>query len=665
MMKLKLYLMSFLLLCGLALGAPAGNISVDEVFSTLHTQMQNLRSLDMRTVVITNSPHSRGKTPGKIALNQQQSSLDLSEDTREYLRKLDREGSIERRESHFRREGNKYAASMDYKQWTGSFDDFESRPPLREYDIARAFNGEKYQISRLGWMRVSSKNQFTTEHTSDPDFIEAFRFTFTAKTPGRVSLDWLRTKEAWEQLKEHAVIVGRQKVGEHQCVVVELVIPNLNARGKLITRRVYLGEDLEFFPVRYESMLGKERTMVRQFEVENIRRVLETVKFWTVVNDGSLRNNGKEFLLSQPLCGKDLSEALESIDKYLTKIKAEVNDRTGLHIHLDVRKKKVGEVRNLVLLLVSLERILIKVSGDRADSNFCVPTSNCHKSIADFGSLFFNNSDHMYHSVRYAEKYSVLNIKNMCKLGSLEIRCHEGTYKKEALIRWIEIIYKIEKFSMLSKESGQNLLEMISMLGAERVLINIFGEHFYFSNIVYEGIDQDLFDGLGIAQDVVHAESMAKQRIPKRTRKYGTDEDEHLKLQRRVEKVVRSGKKKKKDINKVEFNVEGYDDFVAQVAAHPAHALPHALIPRERVQEAWDRMQREGIEGAVEEAPGLEDPPLEPDDEEAPAVPEALPLERIHLDALNAIMNRAQARLRENHDEDELLVDEDGLPVDG
>jgi thiol-disulfide isomerase/thioredoxin len=260
------------LFCGICLGGPAENISIDEVFSTIGAQLQNLRSLDMRSVATTDQPNSRGKPLREPTPQEKQQFQSLSKEFQDYLMKRARAGAIEREESHFRFQGNKFAEFLDRKEWAGSFDDIEKASLLTDNHTARAFNGKKYQFLINGVMHVSSKGTFPSMTSSDPDFLDAFRFAQTAKSQQHVSLAMLRSEDTWGQLKQHAVIAGRQKVGEYPCVVIELVIPNLNSQGKVITHRVYLGEDLGFFPVRYETMVGEERTRVTEFEAENIRK---------------------------------------------------------------------------------------------------------------------------------------------------------------------------------------------------------------------------------------------------------------------------------------------------------------------------------------------------------------------------------------------------------
>jgi thiol-disulfide isomerase/thioredoxin len=269
---MRLCQMSLALLCGVCFGGPAEKISIDEVFSTLRAQIQNLHSLEIRSVVTTDTPNSRGKPLREPTPEEKQSFESLPKDFQDHLMKIARNGSIERNELHFLFEGNKFAKYIDRKEWAGSFDDFENASLLVDNHTARAFNGRKYQLLMNGVMHVSSKGTFPGMFPSNPSFLDAFRFARTAETPGEVSLDWLRREETWEELKRHAVITGRQKVGEYSCIVVELVIPNLNSRGKVITRRVYLGEDLGYFPVHYEAMLGDEHTLVNEFEAANIRK---------------------------------------------------------------------------------------------------------------------------------------------------------------------------------------------------------------------------------------------------------------------------------------------------------------------------------------------------------------------------------------------------------
>ena len=153
----------------------------------------------------------------------------------------------------------------------GTADDAASEQPRVANKTGRAFNGTQYQSLMDSVVQASSKETFADRHASDPYFLEAFRFVRTAETPGVISLDMLRKENTWEGLKQYATVVGRQTVAGHSCVVVELVIPNLNSRGRIITRRVYFGEDVGFFPVRCESMLGEDRVRVLEFEAENIR----------------------------------------------------------------------------------------------------------------------------------------------------------------------------------------------------------------------------------------------------------------------------------------------------------------------------------------------------------------------------------------------------------
>jgi thiol-disulfide isomerase/thioredoxin len=272
MMKIRLCLICLVLLCGFCLGEPAEKISIDKVFSTMRAQIQNLRSLEMRCIVTIDTPNSRGKPLREPTPEEQKRLQSLPKEFQDYLMKVAREGSIERKELHFLFEGNKFAKYIAHKEWAGSFDDFENASLLVDNHTANAFNGRKYQLLMNGVMHVSSKGTLPGMSPSNPSFLEAFRFARTAKTQKQISLDMLRRENTWEELKQHAVITGRQKVGEHSCIVVELVIPNLNSQGKLITRQVYLGEDLGYFPVRYEAMLGDAHTLVTEFEAENIRK---------------------------------------------------------------------------------------------------------------------------------------------------------------------------------------------------------------------------------------------------------------------------------------------------------------------------------------------------------------------------------------------------------
>src|SRR3972149_6708240 len=68
--------------------------------------------------------------------------------------------------------------------------------------------------------------------------------------------------------------------------------------------------------------------------------------FWSVKEDGSLRNGGKEFIFKQPLGGTDIVRALEQLEKKIKEhdINPDMTHRTSLHLHIDVRNMTIEEL---------------------------------------------------------------------------------------------------------------------------------------------------------------------------------------------------------------------------------------------------------------------------------------------------------------------------------
>lgn len=137
--------------------------------------------------------------------------------------------------------------------------------------------------------------------------------------------------------------------------------------------------------------------------------------------DGSLRNNGREFV-SQPL-------AFPTDEGYGTIIRAikrafphaEATGRCGLHIHMNVRDLTTKQLARLLVLYCMVESIIFKHTGERDCSHFCVPWMDSENAKA--AMTLYNTNEHMVVDyIHAAHKYAALNIKPVRTLGTVESR---------------------------------------------------------------------------------------------------------------------------------------------------------------------------------------------------------------------------------------------------
>lgn len=179
---------------------------------------------------------------------------------------------------------------------------------------------------------------------------------------------------------------------------------------------------------------------------------------WTAVNDGSLRNNGAEFL-SCPIEPEAVRSMLAALLLTLRYGQEEVPDfswRTSIHVHLNVRQYTVAQVATLVLAyLVFEEAIFAFVGEDRKRGNFCVPLFETHfgPKLRDFfaGKLLIESLSDVWN------KYSALNLipvtgtthgekHEFTAKGTVEFRHMGGTKELGKLINWFNIILSLAQY---------------------------------------------------------------------------------------------------------------------------------------------------------------------------------------------------------------------------
>ena len=118
-----------------------------------------------------------------------------------------------------------------------------------------------------------------------------------------------------------------------------------------------------------DKTLENDKTLVGiELELENIslgdweyyydtnkKNALDLMKYWKIVQDGSLRN-GIEFV-TDPLVGNNIIKGLDCLD-YLVEyvnptnnLKISMGERTSLHVHLNVLDLTIEQLKNLVIIL--------------------------------------------------------------------------------------------------------------------------------------------------------------------------------------------------------------------------------------------------------------------------------------------------------------------------
>jgi hypothetical protein len=200
-------------------------------------------------------------------------------------------------------------------------------------------------------------------------------------------------------------------------------------------------------------------------EVESIAGVGGLFPGWTVTDDGSLRNNGKEFL-SGPKAKEDMLAGFRHlhttirVDQY-----PKFSDRTSIHVHANCQNLTTDQVVNIIKMYALYEEMFFYMCEPHRRHNIhCVPLTETY--LPALYSTGLSNMLERWH------KYTALNIKRLSDLGTIEFRHMEGHDDVNKLNNWLTIIENL--FNLAKTDEGKITKDTLTNANLEIWFSKIF-----------------------------------------------------------------------------------------------------------------------------------------------------------------------------------------------
>lgn len=203
---------------------------------------------------------------------------------------------------------------------------------------------------------------------------------------------------------------------------------------------------------KYEGLHGK--TPIRapttyvgvELELEKIQLKNNVPSSFKMVNDGSLKLNGKEFVTVPIRCcylERELKRLFASMHPPL------VSSRCSTHVHLNARDFTHQELYRFILLYLIFERSLFNFSGGRDNNIFCTPLFSYLPMVRSEASKLLDEGGVMNMSWK---KYFALNLcpiwghgdEGSGCLGTVEFRHMSGTTDVTRILDWISLIVSLK-----------------------------------------------------------------------------------------------------------------------------------------------------------------------------------------------------------------------------
>lgn len=193
------------------------------------------------------------------------------------------------------------------------------------------------------------------------------------------------------------------------------------------------GLEIEFVgdPIRLEQEMR-----ARGLECERQGYNHRTMKIWKIVPDATVRNGAE--LVSPPLRGEEGRRQVELASEALIAAGCKVDKRCGLHVHHEVTRLKVEDLRRFVTgWFNSRDAIdkLVAPSRRAGQNHYCRELSSYDVEFATRLSSMRRPDARI--SLRHFDRYRSLNLASYPKYGTVEVRQHQGTIEAKKILAWV------------------------------------------------------------------------------------------------------------------------------------------------------------------------------------------------------------------------------------
>ena len=216
-----------------------------------------------------------------------------------------------------------------------------------------------------------------------------------------------------------------------------------------------------------------------ELEIENVPHWDELTIFgMTAVEDGSLRNNGREFI-TKPTTYSVLAHILETFFKKAKLTDFNYSERTSVHVHANCQDLTVEQLATVCLLYQVFEKLLFRYAGADRDKNiFCVPWSETNLTYQRLLDVSEKGDINQFKSW---QKYTALNLLPLFSIGTVEFRHLPGTHDVEKILTWVNLIGCLFEYATTHtlKETQETFKSLNSNSLYEQTLDSVFKEWSY------------------------------------------------------------------------------------------------------------------------------------------------------------------------------------------
>lgn len=271
-------------------------------------------------------------------------------------------------------------------------------------------------------------------------------------------------------------------------------------------------------PIYSDNMVSNSYVGI-EIEVENLRNYEGDFVYWQGKEDGSLRDNGREYV-TYPIPASLVPDALTELQEFLTEVnpKHRFSTRTSVHVHLNVRDLTFKQLHALSIVYMLFEKAFYKFAGrDRHKNIFCVPHADSidYQTVAKAmevasteDSMSIDDLISLRRMFENCRRYVGFNVKSIPTYGTVEFRHLPGTIEVKRVTTWINLILSLKKY--VTENSYEQVLDSCSTINTtsqyEQLLSYVFGR--YKDDIMYPEYAKDMYESILYLKEAVNYKSI-------------------------------------------------------------------------------------------------------------------------------------------------------------
>ena len=220
-----------------------------------------------------------------------------------------------------------------------------------------------------------------------------------------------------------------------------------------------------------------------EIELERCERYPE-LPGWRVIGDGSLRENGVEFVFNGPAGGESAVERLEAFRNHVSRKRKPYfcSERTSIHVHMNVLDLEVSQLKQLLRLYLLMEPYIFSLCGEgRADNIYSLAVYEGLEQINALSLLLETNNLARYHHLLHdgaLTKYSGMNLTCLHSFGTLEFRGHEGTTDTDRIYLLINTLLRLKEAVVTDNICAEDLLDLVHIEEPDAIFTRVFGDYY-------------------------------------------------------------------------------------------------------------------------------------------------------------------------------------------